>query len=155
MLCLETNPPIQYNSTLYFKTWHLRVSPPAVLIAVPIVFWGPVSKIGSHRRAPKSAGAFSNPIETLATPCRPLAAWRFSWLGTPCQREDATVRIGSDEWRLVVGVNGLPHGNRSGNEGGDWPRGAHPPSTYTFNACLPPPVKPNRRALLFFPVFQP
>jgi hypothetical protein len=37
----------------------------------------------------------------------------------PWQREEATVRIGNDAGRLVVGVNGLPRGNPSGKEGDD------------------------------------
>lgn len=52
----------------------LRASPLAALIA----FCGAASKMGSHWRAPKSAGAFSSPIDAPIILCRPLREGRES-----------------------------------------------------------------------------
>jgi hypothetical protein len=70
---------------------YVRASPPARPIAAPIAFWGPATKMGTHRRA---LGAFSIPIEAPATPCWPVGEERES--GAPAPREVNFLGRGSD-----------------------------------------------------------
>jgi hypothetical protein len=72
-----------------------------------------------------------------------MCRWRHHLrVWAPCQREDAAVRIRNEVGRLVIGVNGLPRGNPSG-EGDDWPHGFHLPYPHAFDERLPPPLKPT------------
>lgn len=93
--------------------------------------------MGSHRCAPNGAGQFSSPIESSATPCRPLGEGRES--GAPAPRGTMVFAGGGAlSARLVIGVNSLLRGNQNG-EGAI----GHAASTYLTHApsmrirCLP------------------
>jgi hypothetical protein len=138
----------------------LTPSPPVALIPALIVIWdrreNGLALACLKRRWPifEPIRIAGNPVPAIAKGAnrarRRLAERRFSRVGAPCQRGDAAVRIGNDTGRLVIGVNGLPHGNQNG-EGGDCPRGVHLHYPCVFNARPPPSLKPHRRALLSFP----